>query len=58
MDSNELSPSTVYYKAEIHRMYECVTLSGVGKEIEKVLEKAEELSAEESLDNIYFMHLL
>ena len=57
-DSNETNLSIVYYKAEIYRLYECATLSGVGKEIEKVLEKAGELLAEESVDNIYFAYLL
>ena len=41
LDTVKSSPSILYYKAEIYRMYECATLSGVGKEIEKMLATAE-----------------
>ena len=59
MDSNKLNPSTIYYKAEIYRLYECATLSGVAKEIENLLGKADEWwSDETNIDDIYFAHLL
>ena len=60
LNSDQLhSPSVLYFKAEIYRMYGCTTLSGVAKDIEKYLSiTAKDYLADESLDQIYFAYLL
>ena len=44
LDASQLGlPSVVYFKAEIYRLYECSTLSGVAKEIDTLLGKSKEI---------------
>ena len=50
LDASQLGlPSVVYFKAEIYRLYECSTLSGVAKEIDTLLSKSKEILADDQL---------
>ena len=52
-------PSIVYHKAQLHRFFDCATLSGVSNEIDEMLKVKEGSGLEEVTDEeLYFAYLL